>query len=325
MSKVVGSDALLANIEETKEYVNGKIGELESLETEDKTDIVGAINELNEKVSSEPSSGGDDSRIQSEISKIGVRLDDGLMVPYITVDTASIIPAFSTASWGDIKGVADAYYAGDFTLEDIQSVWKAGNTRTMDIAAMTTGPETHAAQTVTLFIADFNHDTLTTAQGDKTKALMTLGFVLAEDGAIGSYPYSSNARKAWGTGVCYNALGSEVQALVKPVNKTDFGSLTVFLPTYAEMTGYVLGTSDYDELVLDRGTWSIRAINNAGGTKYANTGSRSKNVFTITSDSVQYMSGSGSIKYQYVCVKPNNGAIRKNTDETVGLMPLFCI
>lgn len=178
--------------------------------------------------------------------------------------------AWSSGTDEQIAAMVQGYYDGDVTLDQIQSVWKVGDVRNVSLSAMVaTGVgESHRAQTVQLAIADFNHDDLTTAIGDKTKALLTWtqknclraanvsdtgGSNNSEDGYMNSSLTNTNgwrgcARRTWCNNVYLKALPANLQALIKPVNKksgtgggsssgTETTSDSIFLGSEIEIFG----------------------------------------------------------------------------------------
>lgn len=178
--------------------------------------------------------------------------------------------AWSSGTDEQIAAMVQGYYDGDVTLDQIQSVWKVGDVRNVSLSAMVaTGVgESHRAQTVQLAIADFNHDDLTTAIGDKTKALLTWtqkdclravnvsdtdGSSNSENGYMNSSNTNANgwrgcARRTWCNNVYLKALPANLQALIKPVNKksgtgggsssgTETTSDSIFLGSEIEIFG----------------------------------------------------------------------------------------
>lgn len=178
--------------------------------------------------------------------------------------------AWSSGTDKQIAAMVQGYYDGDVTLDQIQSVWKVGDVRNVSLSAMAaTGVgESHRAQTVQLAIADFNHDDLTTAIGDKTKALLTWtqkdclraanvsdtgGSTNGEHGHMNSSNTNANgwrgcARRTWCNNVYLKALPANLQALIKPVNKksgtgggsssgTETTSDSIFLGSEIEIFG----------------------------------------------------------------------------------------
>ena len=178
--------------------------------------------------------------------------------------------AWSSGTDEQIAAMVQGYYDGAVTLDQIQSVWKVGDVRNVSLSAMAaTGVgESHRAQTVQLAIADFNHDDLTTAIGDKTKALITwtqknclrdanVSDTSGSDNSENGYMNSSNTningwrgctRRTWCNNVYLKALPANLQALIKPVNKksgtgggsssgTETTSDSIFLGSEIEIFG----------------------------------------------------------------------------------------
>ena len=94
---------------------------------------------------------------------------DGFAVEDDPTNNATIIhknaplPSWSTGTDAEIKAVVDAYYAGELTLEEIQSVWSIGDEREVTLSAMAaTGVgETHASQTVKFVLMNWGGKSLT--------------------------------------------------------------------------------------------------------------------------------------------------------------------
>lgn len=238
-----------------------------------------------EQVNVQPTSEGD-ARVKPEITEIGVRIQDGCR-PYIKVDLASIIPAFEDASLDDIATIADLYYNGDLTLEEIQDVWKLGDSRTFTLSSMSaeTVRETHAQQTCTMKIVDFNHDVLTTPINEREKAFLTFAFMISESGSMknsgsdsgGSSTgntggWQSSERRTWCNNTCVNALPLEIQNLLKAVDKTyDIGGASqttavtsdkLFIPSAIELTN---GAADSE---WNTSNWTSIRAGGGGGTQY---------------------------------------------------------
>ena len=168
--------------------------------------------------------------------------------------TPPSLVSFTTGTDQEITAMIEGYYNGVLSLNDIQSVWSVGDTRDISLSAMeATGvSESHRAQTVTIQILDFDHDTLTTSEGQITKALITVDLKdCLTDGAtygqndteIGSMNststnaggWSSCARRTWCNDVFYNALPSYIKSLVKNVDKlTSAGSQSSTINTTSD-------------------------------------------------------------------------------------------
>ena len=197
----------------------------------------------------------------------------------ITISLAPDMVAWSSATDDQIVDIVNAYYDGTLTLDQIKAVWKVGDTRSISLDAMSTSGtgavskeswsvgESHRAQTVEITIADFDHDTLSTATGGKTKALLTwtqknclrASGISDIDGSNNSehgYMNSSNtnsgswngcARRKWCNGAYYDAFPSKLKGLLKQVDKQtcqSYNSSTlqtskdyIFLPSEWEIFG----------------------------------------------------------------------------------------
>ena len=206
------------------------------------------------KVQSDPSITG---VATDNIAKFNVETNDDYTLKrvYIIYDDGFRIKPFSESSYDDIAEVLRRYYiTKELPVNDIRNVWEIGSSKTILISAMSaTGVgESHAEQNVSLKIVDYNHDTLATEYQGKTKALLTVGFLLSENGYMNSSATTSggwkdSARRTWSNATCYNALPTELKNMLKQVVKTtDSGgtggqgtSVTttdkVFIPTIKEL------------------------------------------------------------------------------------------
>ena len=272
--------------------------------------------------------GGADSRIGEEITKIGVRLDDGLR-PYMTFDISEVIPEFSQVTPSMLKLIADEYYNGSLSLSDIQNVWSVGDVMEVQVSAMSASDglsDTHAQQTIGLRILDFLHDDLETSIGTKDKALITLGMVdcLDEKGtmtvssASAYQKWSITPRRAWCNGTFLNALPSDMQDVIKPVIKGAGGSLSdtitdsVFILTVTEL-GTTAGSLDKT------------------GTKYAyydDADSRKKKVNgsydSYVASNIQYTNG-GTYSNGVIDNTGTNMADWQSFKTAYGLSMAFCV
>lgn len=189
----------------------------------------------------------------------------------VVVDVAgkpALVP-WSTGTDDEIVAMVNGYYDGKLTIDEIKSVWSFGDCRSVNLSAMEAVyvGESHRAQTVELQILDFEHDTLTTAIGERTKALITVdlkdclrdasvsdtdgssntenGYMNSTDTNVGGW--TSCARRLWCNEVFYNSLPNYIKNNIKAVNKlTSAGnqSHTVetdsdycFLPSQYEVFG----------------------------------------------------------------------------------------
>lgn len=175
-----------------------------------------------------------------------------------TLTYESAYPTFSNASWSMIKAMADLHYAGTI---DLTTIWSKNDTKTIDLAAMAaTGVgESHAAQTVTMRIDDFNHCKLVTPINGHTTAVLLLGQVdsLNETGYMNSSNtnvggWRDSARRSWCNNVYFAALPSDCQAAIKTVerkngqgNSTTSGSYTTSDKVFLYAAPEIFGSDSY--------------------------------------------------------------------------------
>ena len=190
---------------------------------------------------------------------VNVATSDNYLAASKTIEvdvTAITLVSWDVATDSQVAAMVNGYYSGDLGLGAIKSVWAVGQEREISLSAMTGGDitntevsgvtntltaEVHRAQTVKMVILDFDHDELTTAQGSKTKALITLGqkdCLMDADCEAGTKYGSSNTeigrmnnsdtnlggwkgcpRRTWCNNNYYNALPNYLKTLVKTVNK----------------------------------------------------------------------------------------------------------
>jgi len=159
---------------------------------------------------------------------------------------------FEECTWEQIYNITKAYYDGLYSLEDITKVWNIGDSNTFTIPKMSGQPE----QPITMEIIDFNHDTLETSIGDKTKGLITLSAKNMLDNTMqfsdnlysdAKYSASTNDVAIWMNGTLYNNLPTEIKNSIKTTVRS-YGSGTnnknikqnIFL-----LTPYEIGESRY--------------------------------------------------------------------------------
>jgi len=266
--------------------------------------------------------------------------------------TASFKPAL--VSWGsgtdeEIGAMIDAYYDGVLTLSEIQSVWHIGDTRNVTISAIAasgtgwTVGESHRSQTVQMQILGFDHDTLTTVTGGKTKTLITVdtknvlvdantsfdgtgGSANTENGYINSTDTNVNswrgsARRGWCNNGFYNALPSYFKNRVKQVNKiTSTGNQQTTTET----------TADYCYLLSE---WEIFGAKTQAavqeGTQYAWYANATANHYkmpkwsaaTQVSDTWWERSPIGSNTTNFCRVSSSGNANGTSASSAIGLAP----
>lgn len=156
---------------------------------------------------------------------------DGFYVEDDSTNNATIIRknapvslvSWSTGTDAEIKAMVDAYYAGELTLADIQSVWNIGDEREVTLSAMAaTGVgESHASQTVKFVLMNFGGKTLTDNKeclaivGQKN-SLVESGYLNNSDTNTGGW--SSCARRAWCNNIYKAAIPSDFRELFKQYN-----------------------------------------------------------------------------------------------------------
>jgi hypothetical protein len=120
-----------------------------------------------------------------------------------------------------------AHYKGTI---DISNYWSAGAIRTVSISAIASGTtgEAQSAQTIELVIIGTNHDTLSTKNGTRTTAAITVqtanslttkGYMNTSCSGPSYGLWSTCPRRTWCNNKFKAALPSYIQNLIKPVTK----------------------------------------------------------------------------------------------------------
>ena len=254
--------------------------------------------------------------------------------------------SWTTGTNDEITAMVNAYYNGKLSLDEIKSVWHLGDTRSVDLAAMSaTGVgESHRAQTVEMEILDFDHDTLTTPVGSITKALITCdtkgclrdanvtdttGGYNTEHGYMNSTNtnaggWTSCARRTWCNNVFYNALPAYFKTLVKPVDK---------LTSAGNQSSIINTDSDYCFLLSEIEIFGTISYSKAGeGSQYAWFANATANRYKLpkwnsssVSDSWWERSPDGSLSISFCRVHGNGGASYDNASRAHGLAPACCL
>lgn len=203
-----------------------------------------------------------------------IRTKNGKTISYKPTEMAAAIRSltlkplypFATATDAQLIEMVNAYYDGIITLDDVKSVWNVGDKRKISLSAMsaTYVGESHVAQDQYFTLLDFDHDTLVTNKGTKTKALITLeqDCVLSNGTTVeGGYMNSTAtntggwegcARRTWCNNTYYNALPSAIKSLVKQVTKQNY-------KVYNSTT--LTTTNDYCFLLSSTEIWDLGASN----------------------------------------------------------------
>ena len=235
-----------------------------------------------------------------------------------------VLVSWSTGTDEEITKMVNDYYSGKTSLSEIQGVWHVGDSRSINLSAMSaTGvDESHRAQTVTMVILDFDHDILVNSSGGKTKALVTLGqkdclrdaTVTDEQGSSNTekgYINSTNdnrtgwntcARRTWCNSVYYNALPSYLKSLVRQVKKSTAATGGTSSPTW-----YV--NHDYCFLPSE---WEVIGAKN----RSAETGQNATHIDKDASDASVTMP-TGGTQYSYYTTASNRYKLPKWNSSSV--------
>lgn len=244
----------------------------------------------------------------------------------------------------DVAKIANAYYNGALSLEDIQSMWHVGDKFTFHVNAMdATGvSESHHEDDYEFVILDFDHDDLTTPINGKTKALLSVQTdrILFTDTTTGSYNYSWNiseecgyinstntnakgwdgcARRTWCNSVFKNSLSMTIQSTMKQVGKNTFAS------------PIIKTSNDYAWLPSEVEIFGTTTHSYAGeGTQYKyfkTESNRYKKPRWNTYNSAQWWERSpySSSSTHFCCVNLDSIVFSNGADVTLGLAPCFCL
>lgn len=154
---------------------------------------------------------------------------DGFYIEDDSTNNATIIrkkaPGPELVSWStgtdaEIKAMVDAYYAGNLTLEEIQSVWSIGDERAVTLSAMAAigEGETHESQTVKFVLMNWGgktlaDDTTCLAIVGQKNGLLETGFMNRANLNTGGW--SSSARRTWCNSVYKESIPSDFRLLFK--------------------------------------------------------------------------------------------------------------
>lgn len=135
-------------------------------------------------------------------------------------DPVSLV-SWSTGTDAEIKAMIDAYYAGELTLADIQSVWSIGDEREVTLSAMagTGGSESRASQTVKFVLMNWGGKTLaddTTCLaivGQKNCLYEVFGYMNSSNTNTGGW--NSSAMRTWCNDVYKASIPSDFRSLFK--------------------------------------------------------------------------------------------------------------
>lgn len=257
------------------------------------------------------------------------------------------IVTFADGTDEEIAAMIKAHYNNKINISDY---WAVGDTRSVSLSAMaaSTVPETHRAQVVKFVIADFEHDTLTSGIGPRSKAAITLlqkdclmdadnaanpinGANNTENGYMRGWAtneggWDACARRGWCNSTYFNALPAIWQSMVKEVVKYTGkgGALSgtqttldkIFLPSEIEIFG------DRNGSVKGEGE-QYKYYKNAAVNKYK----MPKWDDSKYTHSSRYLERSphGLNKTEFCEVFSDGGMISQGANVSVGIAPMLCV
>ena len=251
---------------------------------------------------------------------------DGLVIrvsQLARIETGPTIVSWSTGTDEEVAAMVAAADAGKINLSDY---WKAGDTRTVHLSAMSaTGVgEGHAAQDVQFVLTDPGHYTL--ASGKKCNfvvlqkdCLKNRGYMNSQDTNSGGW--NSCARRTWCNSVYRNAVPSTLRGIFKQFT------------TYAANGGgsSSVASSDYFALFSEKEVF--------GSTTYANSSAESANSqltwFKTSWNRIKRVNGSARYWWErsprsgysnrFCAVNGGGGAGGVSALNSYGLAPFGCI
>ncbi len=262
----------------------------------------------------------------------------------------SLLPkkvSFADATDEELAEILDAHYKGLINIEDY---WNVGDTRKMHLSAMSSGTgasESHVEQDMTMVIIGFNHDDLKEPINGINKSAITLQCkeVLGNNGSaewvyiwgsststVSDSNYSKNPRRTWLNDTFVNSLPSAIQPLVKTVIKKNINDHSsspsagpdtedkAFLTSYPEMFGSA-SYSNYKGSVMLEGEQYPYYNSNAKRTKFWN-----KNGVASGNNSYYWLRSPSSYNsYSWIDVHSDGSASNRNSNDSYGLAPAFCL
>lgn len=233
-------------------------------------------------------------------------------------------------SWADgtdeeVAAMVAAADAGKINLSDY---WKAGDTRTVHLSAMSgsvaNANESHAAQDVQMVLTDPGHYTL--ANGKKCNFVVLQKDCLKEYGVMNSRGTNSGGwdacpRRTWCNSVYRNAIPSTLRDIFK--------QFTTYAANGSGSSS--VASSDYFALFSEKEVF--------GSTMYASRSAEKQNTqlnwFKTSSNRIKRVNGSASVWWErspysgdstvFCLVLSGGTAIADRVDRAYGLAPFGCI
>lgn len=243
-----------------------------------------------------------------------------------TAGSVNGIVPFATATWDEIAVMLKRHYAGQI---DLSEYWNVGDTKQISYAAVpATGVgETHVAMAQYITIIGFNHDDLTNGG----KAAVTLQFSNGIGNAGYMHRTATNAggwrdchRRTWCNSVFLKALDSDLQKLIKPVDKvTSIGNKSTSMANTSDSVFLLSET----ELVGNAHT--EQSISNEGSqyAYYTAVANRKKKQSDVVSgyDNYWTRSAAKSNAKQYVYVESDGDINTGDASSAYRILPAFCM
>ena len=255
---------------------------------------------------------------------------EAVTIKHLKMWLDSRVPPVEIVSWADgtdeeVAAMVAAADAGKLNLSDY---WKAGDTRTVHLSAMSgsvpKADESHAAQDVQFVLTDPGHYTL--ASGKKCNfvvlqkdCLKNTGYMNSRDTNSGGW--NSCARRTWCNNVYYNAVPASLRGIFKQFT------------TYAAngRGSSSVASSDYFALFSEKEVF--------GSTTYADSSAERRNSqltwFKTSSNRIKMVNGRANIwwerspqngiSYRFCAVTNSGGASLSYADVRRGLAPFGCI
>ena len=249
---------------------------------------------------------------------------------FVTLSQLKRVQTLKIVSWADgtDEQIAAMVAAADAGKIDLSDYWKAGDTRTVHLSAMSgsvqNANEVHAAQDVQMVLTDPGHYTL--ANGKKCSFVVLQKDCLKEYGVMNSNGTNNGGwdacpRRTWCNNVYRNALPSALMPIFKQFT-TYAGNGTSSSP---------VASSDYFALFSEKEVF--------GNTTYANSSAERKNSqltwFKTASNRIKRVSGGAYYWWErspyngnsyYFCRVTYRGSANWNSADSIrGLAPFGCI
>lgn len=260
--------------------------------------------------------------------------------------------SFGDATEEQFATIINGYYNRDFTLNQIQSIWHVGDTRSIDISAISseTVGESHPARTVTIQILGFGTaqkgNSLATSINGIEKALMTVDLkdcycntsLYYDTNTINEYGYINStsdgtitwencARRVWCNNDFYNALPLYIKNLIKIINHTSS------IATYNSSTyKYTYSSTETQDKIFLHGEYEVNAADTGyiyELYKWENKDRRIKQPYRSDGLGAQWWTRDSVSEYSKTYFKYiSNDGVNSNknyADLSLGIVPVWCM